>query len=78
MSTTSCYEYLIQSQFLHRVTLYLWSGILPPSDYETAMKSIHTKADSDSKSLLPHNRVLQTASLQIAQEEANLPRPYKY
>ena len=40
----------------------------------TTIKSFHAKAVSDSKSLLTHKRVLQTASPQIA---ANFPRPYR-
>ena len=39
--------------------------------------SLHIKAVSDSKFLSSHNCVLQTASPQVAPEEANLPRPYK-
>ena len=57
-----------QSRFLHCVALYLWSGILSPSDYGTTINSLHTKAVSDSKSVLSHNRVLQTASPQILLE----------
>ena len=48
-----------------------------PSDYETTIKSLHTKTVSDSNSLLSYNRVLQTVSSQIAPEEANLTRLYR-
>ena len=65
-----------QSQFLHCVSAYLSSGILPPSDFGITIKSLHTKAVSDSKSLETPNRVFQTAFPQIAAEEANLPRLY--
>ena len=41
------------------------------------MKSLHTKAVSDYKSLISHNRLFQTASPQTAPKEANLPRPYR-
>ena len=64
----------LQSRFLHCVAPNLSSGILPTTDYGTTIKSLHTKAVSDSKYLLSHNSVLQTASLHIAPEEANLPR----
>ena len=43
----------------------------------TTIKSLHSNAVSDSKSLLSHSRFLQTASPHIAPEEANLPRPYR-
>ena len=62
----------LQSRFLHRVAPYLSNGILYTSDYGTIIKSIHTKAVSDSKSYLTLN--LQTASLQIATEVSNLSR----
>ena len=58
------------------VSPYLSSGILPPSDYGKTIKSLHTKAVSNCKSLLSHNHVLQTASLQIAPEEPNVSMPY--
>ena len=66
----------LQSRFLHCVAPYLSSGILNLTNYRTAMKSLHTKAVTDSKSVLSHNRILQTASPQITPEEASLPRPY--
>ena len=65
----------LQSRFLQCVAPYLSSCILPPSVYGTTIKSLHTKAVPDSKSLLSHNCVLLTASRQIEPEEANLPRP---
>jgi len=68
---------ILQYRFVHCVAPYLSSGILPLSDYGTIIKSLHTKAASDSKSLLSRNRVLQTVSPQIATEEANLLRPYR-
>jgi len=37
-----------QSRFLHCIAPYLSSGILPPTDYGTTIKSLHTKAVSDS------------------------------
>ena len=58
-------------------TPHLSSGILPPTDYETTIKSLHTRAVTISKTFLSHNRVLQTASPQISPEEAKLPRSYK-
>ena len=67
----------IQSWFLHCVVPYLSSGILSPADFGTTIKSLHTKDVSIFKSLLSHNRVLQTASPQIALEDANLPRQYR-
>ena len=63
----------LQSRFLHCVAPYLSNGILSPSDYSTTIKSLHTKAVSFSN-LLTLN--LQTASPQIAAEEANLSKPY--
>ena len=66
----------LQSRFLHSVAPYLSSGILPPTDYRTNIKSFHTKAVSDSKYLLYHNHVLHTAFSQIAPGEANLPTSY--
>ena len=48
-----------------------------PTDYGISIKSLHTSAVTISKSLLSHNRVLQTASLQIAPEEVNLSRSYR-
>ena len=47
-----------QSRFLRRVASYLSSGILPLSDYEIIIKSLHTKAVSDSKSHITQNCVL--------------------
>ena len=67
----------LQSRFSHVVAPHLLSGILPPADYGTTIKSLHTRAVAASKSLLSHNRVLQTTSPQIAPEETNLPRPYR-
>ena len=66
----------LQSQFLNCFAPCPSSDILPSFDYGTSIKSLHTKAVSDYKSLLTHDCVLQTAFPQIAQEEANLPRPY--
>jgi len=60
----------LQSRFLHCVVPYLSSGIIPPTDYVTTIKSLHTEAVSDFKSL-------QTASPKIVPEKANLPRPYR-
>ena len=37
----------VQSQFLHRVALYLSSDILPTSDYETTINSLHTSEEID-------------------------------
>ena len=65
-----------QSRLLQCVAPHLSSGIIPPTDYGTTIKSLHTRAVSISKSFLSHNRVLQTVSPQIAPEKANLPRPY--
>ena len=67
----------LQSWFLHYVVPHLSSGILPPTDYGTTIKSLHTRAIIISKSLISHNRVLQTTSPQIDPEEANLPRPFQ-
>jgi len=68
----------LPSRFLHCVAPHLASGILPLTDnYGTTIKSLHIKAVSDSKSVLSHSHVIQTASPQIALEEANLPRPYR-
>ena len=64
-----------QSRFLHYIASYLSSDILPPTDYGSTIKFLHTKAVSDSKSLLSHSRVFQTASPQIPPEQENLPRP---
>ena len=50
---------------------------LPPTDYGTTIKPLHTRAVTIFKSFLSTNRVFQSASPQIAPEEANLPRPYK-
>ena len=68
---------VLQFRFLHCVAPYLSNGILPPTDYGTIIKSLHTKAVSGSKSFLSHNRALQTASPQIARKETNHPRPYR-
>ena len=62
-----------KSRFLHSVLPYLPSGILLPYDYMITIKSLHTIAVFDSKSRLSNNRAVQTASPQIAPEEANLP-----
>ena len=67
----------LQSQFPHRVAPYIWYDFLPTSNYGTTIKSLHTEAVSDTKSLLTRNRVLQTDSPQIAAEEANPPHPYR-
>ena len=67
----------LQSRFLHYVAPHVSSGILLPTDYGTTIQSLHTRAVATSKSLLYHNRVLQTASPQIAPEEANFLRPYR-
>ena len=45
----------------------------PPSDYGTAIKPLHIKAVSNSRSLPTHNRVLQTAFSQIATITQPLP-----
>ena len=66
-----------RSRLLHNVASHLSSGILPPTNYWTTIKSLHTRAVTITKSLLSPNRVLQTASPQITPEEANLPRPYR-
>ena len=66
-----------QSRFLHCVAPHLSNGILPPTDYETTIKSLNTRVVTISKSLLSHNCVLQTVSPQIAPEEANFPGPYR-
>ena len=50
----------LQSRFIHWVVPHLSSGILPLTDYGTTIKSLHIRAVSNSKSLLSHNRVLQT------------------
>jgi len=68
---------MLQSWFLHVVAPHLSSGILPPGEYGTTIKSLHTRAAAASKSLLSYNRVFQTTSPQIAPEETNLPRPYR-
>ena len=49
----------------------------PPLIIGSTIKSFHTKAIYDSKSLLSHNHVYQTASPQIEPEEANLTWPYR-
>ena len=67
----------LQSRFLHVVAPHLSNGVLPPAEYGTTIKSLHTGAVAASKSLLSPNRVLQTTSPQIAPEETNLPRPYR-
>ena len=67
----------LQSRLLYCVALYLSSGILPLTDYGITIKSLHTKAVSDFQYLISHNRVLQSASPQIAQEEANLLSLYR-
>ena len=51
----------LQSRFLHVVAPHLSSGILSPTDYETIIKSLHTRAVTTSESLLSHKRVLQTS-----------------
>jgi len=56
----------LQSRFLHCVALHLSSSILPPTDYGITINSLPTRAVTTSKTLLSHNRVLQTASPQIA------------
>ena len=66
-----------QSRFLHCAAPYVSSVNLLPTGYGTTIKSLHTKAISDYKSLLSHNPVLQTVSPQITPEETNLPRPYR-
>ena len=68
---------ILQSQFLHNVVPHLPSDILPPTDYETTIKSLYTRAVTMFKSILSHNCVLQTASQQIAPEEAGHPRLYR-
>ena len=67
----------LQSRFLHCVAPHLSNSILPPTNYGTTIKSLHTRAVIISKSLLSHNRILQTASPQIALEETNLSWPYR-
>ena len=67
----------LQSRLLHCVAPHLSNGILPPTDYGTTIKSLHTRAVTISKSLLSHNRALQTASPQIDLEKVNLPRHYR-
>ena len=74
LGTSYRFKQTVQSRFLHYVAPLLSSGILPPTDYGTTIMSLYTRAFSGSKALLSHNRVLQTASAQIAPEEANLTR----
>ena len=72
MRATICFTVLLTSS-----VPYLPSDILPLTDYGTTIKSLHTKAVFDSKSLLSHYPVLQTVSPQIAPEEVKLPRFYR-
>ena len=66
---TLYYKRTLHSRFLHYFVPHLSSGILPPTDYGTTIKSLHTRD-------VP-NLALQTASPQIALEETNLPKSYR-
>ena len=50
---------ILHSRILHCVTLYISTGILLPTVCGTVINSFHTKAVSDSKFLLSHNRLVR-------------------
>ena len=68
-----CYICIIKLTYYYEQTLQSVSIVRysTPTDYGTTIKSFHTEAVCYSKP------ILQTASPQIAPEEANHPRPYR-
>ena len=65
----------LQSQFLNRVSPYLWTVFYPTLIMGLPSNPFILKLFPISILFPTHNRVLQTASPQIAAEEANLPCP---
>ena len=67
----------LQSRYLPTVEPYLLEGSLPPQNYTLTIKSLHTQAVASAITSYSPNRILQSPSPPIAEEEVTLPRPYR-
>ena len=66
----------LQSKFLPTVAPYLVDGSLPPQNYRSTIKSLHTEAVAAALAAADPNPLLQ-ARPPIAEEEISLPRHYR-
>ena len=67
----------LQSKFLSTVAPYLNNGSLPPENYRTTIKALHTDAVAAAIAASEPNPLLQTRPPTVADEELSLPRRYR-